>query len=132
MRGALLAAALLLATACSSSTPDARPDHLLDVGVVQRIDVREPGTGRTWTFQPSRRLAADLQPLLAVRTLARRRAGYGLDPPRLVAVVRGRAGRARLVVGAPNFDGTAVYVATGGRVALVLPRVVRALRQAAP
>ena len=125
----VLAAAALLGGCSDDTEPARRPARILDLrpGSIERVDVLEPTTGRTGTGEPGRRLAADLTPLLAVRELDRLRPEYGLDPPRLEVTIHTADRAVGLRVGADNFDGTAVYVLAGGRTALVLPRVAKAL-----
>jgi len=122
---------VLLAAACGSEDEprNVPPARLVDLvpGSIDRIEVEEPGTGRIGGGVPGAELADDLTPLLAVRELDGRRPAYGLDPPRLVATIHAGGRSVRLLVGGPNFDDTAVYVAVGRRTALVLPRVVDGL-----
>jgi hypothetical protein len=132
-------AAVVVLTVCvagvgrPTQTPDDRPAHLLDLplGSIDRIDVREPATRRTGHrvggTAGSRQLEGDLAPLLAIRVLDHRRPDYGLDPPRLEVTVTAGGRTVHLLVGARNFDGTAVYVGVGTRTALVLPRIATAL-----
>lgn len=129
----VVAAAIVAALALRSGDDEGteRPAHLLDLapGSIRRIEVRDPSTGRTGDADV-RAVAADLHPLLAIRTFDRRRPDYGLDPPRLDVTITTATGRHRLLVGTANFDRTGVYVAVGDRTALVLPRVADALGQA--
>jgi hypothetical protein len=74
-----------------------------------------------------RALERDLAPLLAIRLLDRRRPEHGLDPPRLDVTITAPGRAVHLLVGADNFDRTAVYVGVGSRTALVLPEVGRTL-----
>ncbi|MCU1483579.1 MAG: hypothetical protein JWN67_325 [Actinomycetia bacterium] len=155
-RIALLATVLVVVVAAlaigrhgdGSATDADRPTHLLDqrAGTIQRIQVQAPGSGSAMierrggslvviagdalTDAQLRQLDADLSPLLAIRLLGRRRPDYGLDPPRLTVTVTAAGRRTRLLVGGPNFDGTAAYVDVGGRTALVLPRIAATLAAA--
>lgn len=126
------AVVVVLLAACGGdgpTEPDARPARLVDLapGSIDRVEVHEVGTGRTGGGVPDGTLSDDLTPLLAVRELERRRAEYGLDPPHLEVTIHAGRRTVRLLVGGPNFDGTAVYVAVGRRTGLVLPRVVDGL-----
>jgi hypothetical protein len=115
---------------------DDRPDHLVTIatGTVDAIEVRAPATGRTGRLVRGdaglRAIEADLDPLLAIRTFDRRLPAYGLDPARLDVVIRAGSRSVHLLVGTTNVDGTGVYVAVGGRTALVLPAIATALGDA--
>jgi hypothetical protein len=130
-----------------ATPPSDRPDRLVDAtpGSLEWVEVAATGSGRRARLEVDgqgeltvaegsetdperlRQLRDDLTPLLAVRLLPDARPEFGLEEPRL-RVTLSAAGRVtRLAVGAPNFDETAVYVSTGGRTALILPRVVETL-----
>lgn len=137
------AGALVLRDGSDGGEAADRPAHLVDVpvGTIDAVTVSDPATGRTGRLvrdggrlvvaegTPAvaadrlRALEQDLAPLLAVRSFSRRRADYGLDPPRLVATITAGRRTVRLLVGTGNFDGTALYVAVGRRTALVLPQL---------
>ncbi|MCU1375603.1 MAG: hypothetical protein JWO68_2889 [Actinomycetia bacterium] len=129
----LLLAALVVVGCHTAAPPGDRPTHLVDlpVGSIERIDVRDPATGRTGHLVRGdaalEGLEGDLAPLLAIRLLDRRRPDYGLDPPRLDVTITTASRTVHLLVGGPNFDDTAVYVGIGSRTALVLPSIATTL-----
>jgi hypothetical protein len=68
-------------------------------------------------------LRDDLTPLLAIRLLPDDDPAFGLTSPRLQVTITAGGRRTVVDVGNANFDRTGVYVRTGDRIALVLPRV---------
>lgn len=117
-------------TTPDAPAPQAAPERLLNASRerVVSIAVVEPTSGQRVAVggEQLRSLAADLTPLLAVRSLRRVRPEYGLDHP----FARLEAGTATgalpaVLLGATNFDATGYYARVEGRpgAALVLMRI---------
>lgn len=128
----VVAGAAWAAVAVTAPKPQHRdqPERLLNASRarVVAIDVVEPSSGRRVHLDgtPLSRLAADLAPLLAVRSLPALKPAYGLGAPFARLEARTEAGSLPAVLlGATNFDHTGYYVRIEGRpgAALVLMRI---------
>jgi hypothetical protein len=130
---AIAVVVIWIAVAQSGSDEDApapdRPTRLLDLrpADIVSVDVGDH------PLPPDEldNLRPELAPLLAIRTLHDRKSAYGLDPPTLVVTVHTTGRSYEVLVGAYNFDRTAVYAAVGDRTGTILPTLAERLASAA-